>query len=93
MRSSHIGPINIGSEEMVTINKARLNDMEIAGKRLKVRHNAGPLGVRGRNSDNELIRKRLGWEPVRSLPEGLEGTYVRVQEQVRRAQRGDNAAA
>jgi GDP-D-mannose 3',5'-epimerase len=93
MRSSHRGPINIGSEEMVTINTLASTTMEIAGKRLKIRHIAGPLGVRGRNSDNELIRSCLGWEPVRSLREGLEGTYAWVQEQVRRVQSGYNAAA
>jgi GDP-D-mannose 3',5'-epimerase len=86
MRSAHTGPFNIGSEEMVTINKLASMTMEIAGKTLKVRHIAGPLGVRGRNSDNELIRKCLGWEPGRSLRDGLEGTYVWVQEQVRRVQ-------
>lgn len=50
--------------------------MDLAGKKLTIRHIAGPLGVCGRNSDNQLIKKELGWEPSRSLREGLEKTYL-----------------
>jgi nucleoside-diphosphate-sugar epimerase len=57
--------------------------MDIAGKRLSIRHVPGPLGVRGRNSDNRLIRERLGWAPSRPLREGLERTYAWVEAQVR----------
>jgi nucleoside-diphosphate-sugar epimerase len=56
--------------------------MEIAGKKLTIRHVAGPLGVRGRNSDNRLIAQRLGWKPSRSLREGMERTYAWVSAQV-----------
>jgi nucleoside-diphosphate-sugar epimerase len=89
-RSTFTGPVNIGSEEMVTINQLAAMAMDIAGKRLHVRHIPGPLGVRGRNSDNNLIRQSLGWEPSRSLREGLEKTYAWINEQVTRL-RGRNA--
>lgn len=82
MDSIFAGPVNIGSEEMVTINQLAEMAMEIAGKRLSVRHVDGPLGVRGRNSDNRLIRDRLGWAPSASLRAGLEVTYDWVGEQV-----------
>ena len=80
--SDFSGPVNIGSEEMVTINQLARMIMEIAGKRLSIRHIPGPLGVRGRNSDNRLIRKELGWEPSRPLREGLEKTYAWIGAQV-----------
>ncbi|HEV2426207.1 MAG TPA: NAD-dependent epimerase/dehydratase family protein [Terriglobia bacterium] len=76
------GPVNIGSEEMVSINRLAEMAMEIAGKRLRIRHVEGPLGVRGRNSDNRLIRQRLGWAPSASLRSGLEATYAWIAEQV-----------
>jgi len=56
--------------------------MEIAGKRLSIRHISGPLGVRGRNSDNHLIAEKLNWKPTRSLRAGLEKTYRWIEEQV-----------
>jgi GDP-D-mannose 3',5'-epimerase len=68
-------PMNIGSEEMVTIDELARIAMRIAGKRLKLKHVAGPLGVRGRNSDNNLIRRRLGWAPTQPLKEGIRSTY------------------
>lgn len=58
--------------------------MEIAGKKLQIRHVPGPLGVRGRNSDNRLIREQLGWEPTMKLREGLEKTYWWIAEQVKK---------
>lgn len=82
MESNFEGPVNIGSEEMVTINQLAEMAMEIAGKQLKIRHVDGPLGVRGRNSDNRLIRQKLGWAPSASLREGLESTYLWIAEQV-----------
>jgi len=81
MDSDFTGPVNIGSEEMVTINQLAGLVMEIAGKELSVRHIAGPLGVRGRNSDNRLIGERLGWKPSRPLREGLEKTYCWIARQ------------
>jgi nucleoside-diphosphate-sugar epimerase len=92
MRSSLTGPFNIGSEEMVTINQLADMTMDIAGKRLQIVHVAGPLGVRGRNSDNELIRKSLGWEPNLPLRAGMEKTYAWIASQVALA-RGRNSAA
>lgn len=76
------GPVNIGSEEMVTINQLAEMTMKIAGKRLTVNHIKGPLGVMGRKSDNKLIREKLHWEPTRPLSEGLEKTYFWIEQQI-----------
>jgi GDP-D-mannose 3',5'-epimerase len=76
MESDFAGPVNIGSEEMVSINQLAAMAMQIAGKQLTIRHIPGPLGVRGRNSDNRLIAEKLGWRPSRPLVEGLEKTYA-----------------
>jgi len=83
-RSGFEGPVNIGSEEMVTINQ--LVDMvaDIAGKTIYKRHISGPTGVRGRNSDNRLIEQKLGWKPSASLRSGLEKTYDWIERQVHR---------
>jgi GDP-D-mannose 3',5'-epimerase len=80
--SEFTGPVNIGSEEMVTINQLAGMIADIAGKRLRVVHIPGPLGVRGRNSDNRLIRARLNWAPSQSLRRGLEKTYGWIASQV-----------
>jgi nucleoside-diphosphate-sugar epimerase len=82
MESSFAGPVNIGSEEMVTINQLAAMVMEIAGKNLEIRHIPGPQGVRGRNSDNKLIFERLGWRPTDSLRAGMEQTYQWIASQV-----------
>jgi GDP-D-mannose 3', 5'-epimerase len=82
MRSAFSGPVNIGSEEMVTIDGLADTIMEIAGKRLEKRHIPGPLGVRGRNSDNRLIREKLGWAPSQPLRAGLEITYGWIERQL-----------
>ena len=84
MRSDFGEPLNIGSEEMVTINDLVDIIAEIAGKRIEKRHVGGPQGVRGRNSDNRLIRKTLGWAPTQPLRTGLEKTYAWIEAQVRR---------
>jgi GDP-D-mannose 3', 5'-epimerase len=81
-RSEHTGPLNIGSDEMVTINRLAAMAMEIAGKTLAIEHVPGPQGVRGRNSDNRLIRQTLNWAPSRPLREGMEMTYAWVEKQV-----------
>ncbi len=83
MSSTFSGPVNIGSEEMVSINKLAEMVMDIAGKSLTIKHVKGPLGVRGRSSDNRLIRKKLGWEPTSKLYDGLSKTYAWIEEQVR----------
>ena len=85
MDSDFPGPVNIGSEEMVTINRLAGIVMEVAHKKVAIRHVPGPLGVRGRNSDNHLIREKLGWEPSHSLKQGLEKTYAWIAEQVEAA--------
>jgi len=83
-RSTHEGPFNVGSDEMVTINQLASMAMDIAGKKLHVEHIPGPLGVRGRNSDNRLIKQTLGWAPSQSLRAGLEKTYAWIEAQVAR---------
>jgi len=82
MESDFRGPVNIGSEEMVTINQLAEIAMRIAGKRLRIRHIPGPLGVRGRNSDNRLIKEKLGWAPSQRLELGMKTTYTWVDAQV-----------
>ena len=82
MNSDFIGPVNIGSEEMVTINQLAKMVMDIAEKELTIKHIPGPLGVRGRNSDNTLIKEKLGWEPNYSLRKGLKKTYPWIKYQV-----------
>jgi GDP-D-mannose 3', 5'-epimerase len=82
MDSEFPGPVNIGSEEMVSINQLAELITNISGKKLAIRHISGPLGVRGRNSDNRLIQGKLGWKPSRPLRAGLEKTYAWVSAQV-----------
>lgn len=82
MESKEPGPLNIGSEEMVTINQLAEMAASIAGKKLSMKHIPGPLGVRGRNSDNRLIAQKLGWKPTRPLREGMEKTYRWIEQQV-----------
>jgi GDP-D-mannose 3',5'-epimerase len=84
LRSSFTGPVNVGSDEMVTINQLVEIVADIAGKKLSIRHKDGPLGVRGRNSDNRRIKQRLGWAPTQSLRAGLEKTYAWIEQQVLR---------
>ena len=83
MRSEFSGPVNIGSEEMVTINELADMVMDIAGKKLDVKHVPGPQGVRGRTSDNRLIYDKLGWKPIQLLRSGMEKTYKWIEDQVR----------
>jgi len=92
MRSNFTGPVNIGSDEMVTINQ--LVDMvaAIAGKTLGKRHIDGPTGVRGRNSDNRLIREKLNWAPSTVLVDGLRPTYEWIHAQVMRNSRSNGQA-
>jgi GDP-D-mannose 3', 5'-epimerase len=77
------GPVNIGSEEMVTINELVEIAMKISRKKLNIKHIKGPLGVRGRNSDNRLLRKTLNWEPKMKLQEGIKKTYEWIDEQIK----------
>lgn len=82
MNSQCTGPINIGSDEMVTINELARITTEISGKNITLRHVKGPLGVRGRNSDNALIRKSLNWAPRQPLSGGILKTYAWISSQV-----------
>ncbi len=85
MDSNFTGPVNIGSEEMVSINQLAQIIMEISGKKLTIKHIPGPLGVRGRNSDNTLIQEKLGWAPNYPLKKGLGRTYHWIKEQVEKS--------
>ncbi len=82
-RSDWAGPVNIGSDEMVNINQLADMAMEIAAKKLTKKHIPGPLGVRGRNSDNGLIYGKLGWKPTKPLIEGMKKTYRWIKQQVK----------
>jgi GDP-D-mannose 3', 5'-epimerase len=86
-RSDFAGPVNIGSEERVSINGFAEMIMKIAGKEVRIRNIAGPTGVRGRNSDNRLIAERLGWAPSQPLHIGLARTYEWIAMQVASGQR------
>ena len=85
MDSDFIGPVNIGSEEMVTINELVEKVAKVAGKAVSKRHKLdAPLGVRGRNSNNDLIREKLGWDYQLTLEEGLARTYAWINGQVKK---------
>jgi len=87
MQSDFMGPVNIGSEEMVTINQLAEMVMKIAGKKLSLKHVSGPLGVRGRNSDNRLIKEKLGWTPRTRLEDGLAKTYSWITGELKEVKR------
>jgi nucleoside-diphosphate-sugar epimerase len=82
MHSDFYSPINIGSEEMVSINQLVEIVSKVAGKDISIKHIDGPLGVRGRNSNNDLIRKELDWNYSLSLEEGIEKTYKWIKDQL-----------
>lgn len=82
MDSDFTGPVNVGSEEMVTINALAEMAMDIAGKPVRINHIKGPTGVRGRCSNNALIRQHLGWAPSEPLRAGLEETFAWIKERV-----------
>jgi len=84
MNSNFTGPVNIGSEEIVSLNELAKMIMKIANKELKIKHIKGPLGVRGRKSDNRLIKKKLSWAPNQPLVEGLRVTYAWIEIQVQK---------
>jgi GDP-D-mannose 3',5'-epimerase len=84
MRSNFAGPVNLGSDEMVTINQLVEMAATIAGKSVRKSHIEGPTGVRGRNSDNHLIRAKLNWSPSTVLVDGLRPTYEWISAQVMR---------
>jgi nucleoside-diphosphate-sugar epimerase len=82
MKSDFSGPVNLGSDEMVTINQLAQMACEISGKRLTFQHVPGPNGVRGRSSDNRMIQEKLSWAPSQPLKVGLEKTYRWIEKQV-----------
>lgn len=83
LRSNATGPVNIGSDEMISINDLARMVAGFSGKRIEIRNIPGPTGVRGRNSDNKLIRETLAWAPSRPLAEGMRKTYDWISAQVR----------
>lgn len=83
LRSEFQGPVNIGSDEMISINGLATMAAEIAGKNVRPRHIPGPLGVRGRNSNNQLIQEKLGWRPSQPLRAGLAKTFEWIDLQAR----------
>jgi nucleoside-diphosphate-sugar epimerase len=83
IESNFSGPVNIGSEEMVTINKLVEITSKVAKKSVIKNHIEGPLGVRGRNSNNDLIREKLNWDYSQTLEEGISKTYKWINEQVK----------
>ena len=82
MESDFSGPVNIGSDEMVSINQLAMMAAEIAGKTILLKHIDGPLGVRGRNSDNTLIKLKLNWSPSRPLKQGMSSLYPWILNQI-----------
>ena len=82
MESDFIGPVNIGSEEMIAINDLTKMIIDISGKTLSVKNVKGPQGVRGRNSDNKLLKEKIGWEPIQPLEEGIKKTYGWIKSQI-----------
>ena len=82
MQSDFIGPVNIGSEEMVTINQLVDTAARVSGKKVTIKHVDGPLGVRGRNSNNDVVRRELDWDYSQTLEEGIFKTYHWIESQI-----------
>ncbi|MDR2730391.1 MAG: GDP-mannose 4,6-dehydratase, partial [Treponema sp.] len=82
MDSKVIGPVNIGSDELISINGLAEMAMNIAGKKLTFKHIPGPLGVRGRSSENTYIQQVLGWRPATKLIDGMKVTYEWIADEV-----------
>jgi nucleoside-diphosphate-sugar epimerase len=86
MDSDFTGPVNIGSEEMISINDFANMAIAISGKTLTINNIKGPTGVRGRNSDNKLLLEKLNWAPSMPLLEGMKKTYEWINVQVKEKQ-------
>lgn len=82
MKSDFTGPVNIGSDEMVTLNELVAIVAQVAGKEINIKHIKGPLGVRGRNSDNKLIKEKLNWAPSEPLINGIAKTFQWINSKV-----------
>jgi len=87
MNSDCMEPVNIGSDEMISINGLAQMAADIAGKTINLNHIPGPLGVRGRNSENTMIKEKLGWRPTKPLHEGMKKTYAWIEQQVKNCRR------
>ena len=83
MESDFRGPVNIGSDEIISIKDLAMMAADIAGKNVRIKNIPGPTGVRGRNSENSLIKEKLGWAPRQTLRSGMEKTYAWIAEQVK----------
>ena len=84
MNSNFTGPVNIGSEEMISINELANNIIDISGKMIYIKNIEGPTGVRGRNSNNNLIKEKIGWSPTQPLYTGLIQTYEWIEKQIKK---------
>jgi nucleoside-diphosphate-sugar epimerase len=84
MDSNFTGPVNIGSEEMISINDLANNIIDISGKMIYIKNIEGPTGVRGRNSNNNLIKEKIGWSPTQPLYTGLIQTYEWIEKQIKK---------
>jgi len=82
MESDFKEPVNIGSEEMISIQDFANMAIDISKKNIKIKNIEGPLGVKGRNSDNRLFKKKIGWEPTQPLREGMEKTYNWIKKMI-----------
>lgn len=82
MKSDFTGPVNVGSEEMISINDLVKMVAGVAQKDIRIKNIPGPTGVRGRNSDNKLIKERLGWAPSESLVDGITRTYKWIHSEI-----------
>jgi nucleoside-diphosphate-sugar epimerase len=102
MKSDFTGPVNIGSEEMVSINELAQIAIDISGKDIKITNIDGdqflnkygfkcPTGVRGRNSDNKLYKEKVGWESSMTLRDGMKKTYTWIQEMVNKKKYGKSS--
>ena len=89
MESEFTGPVNIGSEEMISINGLAQMVINMSGKNLGINNIPGPEGVRGRNSDNKLFFDKVGWQPSQPLQKGMETTFAWISEQAKLAQNGE----
>ena len=90
MDSEFTGPVNIGSEEMISINDLAQMVIDISGKNVIIKNVSGPVGVRGRNSDNTLYKEKIGWETQKKLIDGIKDTYSWIKHQVDNNRYSDN---
>lgn len=93
LRSDFHGPVNVGSEELISISDLARMAVDISGKPLTIRSVPGPQGVRGRNSDNRLLQSRIGWRPSAPLRDGMEKTYAWISQEVMAARRREATVA